>query len=236
MPFYRGQWALFGRTDPVLVAGRTGTNGGAVDADEALRRLVDLVPLAGGAQAIDPTRGLGRLLAPALGSVPDGGLVVLLDAQASRPPVDLPASVRGCVIDPSDPTGSGAHEEVRNALRRGEFVLAVGDDKELGQLAASLPEELAVLLRRMPRRRLDQLDGGPFGVIHDPLLGYVGALRQCGRWHLDQHAVYARQTEAGLALTLLHQQSPSLVDILVPDGRHTRLDRCPRHGSPVVRR
>jgi hypothetical protein len=236
VPFYRGQWALFGRTDPILVPERTGVNGGAVGADEALRRIVDLVPLAGGTQTIDPARGLGRTLTAALGSSAARGLVVLLDAQATQPPVDLPASMRGCLIDPADATASGAHEEVRDALRRGDLVLAVGDDKELGQLAANLPEELVALLHRMPRRRLDQLDGGPFGLIHDPLLGYLGALGQCGRWHLDQRAVYARQTDAGLAFTLLHQDSPSLVDILVQDGRHARLDRCPRHGSPVVRR
>src|SRR4051812_50046789 len=60
VPFYRERWALDGREDPVVVPGRTGTNGGAAPLAEAVHRLVDLVPLAGGAAPPDPARGLGR--------------------------------------------------------------------------------------------------------------------------------------------------------------------------------
>jgi hypothetical protein len=56
VPFYRERWALDGRTDPVVVPGKTGTNGGAISPEEALRRVADLVPLSGG------SRDVGALL------------------------------------------------------------------------------------------------------------------------------------------------------------------------------
>jgi hypothetical protein len=79
------------------------------------------------------------------------------------------------------------------------------------------------------------LGGGPHGLIHDRLLGYLGALRGCGHWHLDWKRVYARETAAGLAFTLLRQDSPRFVDILLADGLRGRIEPCPRHGTPVVR-
>ncbi|HET6703563.1 MAG TPA: hypothetical protein VFH84_01240, partial [Amycolatopsis sp.] len=42
VPFYRERWALDGREDPVVVPGRTGTNGGAAPLAEAVHKLVDL--------------------------------------------------------------------------------------------------------------------------------------------------------------------------------------------------
>jgi hypothetical protein len=121
VPFYRERWALDGRTDPVVVPGKTGTHGGAVPIAEALRRAADLVPLAGG---------------------------------------DAPIGL-----------------------------------------------ELGVL-------------GGP---------------GPCGHWHLDWPRVYTRETGAGLAFTLLRQRSPRLVDIVPAEPIGSRLGRCPRHGTPVVR-
>jgi hypothetical protein len=123
VPLYRERWALDGRTDPVLVPGRTGTHGGAVDAKEAQRRLADLVPLAGGP----------------------------------------------------------AHD---------------GDD------------------------------------LRGRLLGGLTERRSCGQSHVDWRRLYVRETEAGLAFTLLWQRSPRLVDILV--GVEGRVGTCPRHGTPVV--
>jgi hypothetical protein len=119
--------------------------------------MADLVPLAGGAQAVDPLRGHR----PALALLP-----------------------RGC----------GAP----------------------GQCA------------------IGELNRHPGALIHDPMLGFLGALRECGRWHLDWPRVYARETEAGLAVTLLWQRSPRLVDILVGDGVVAEVVRCPRHGTPTV--
>jgi hypothetical protein len=123
VPLYRERWALDGRTDPVLVPGRTGTNGGAIEAKEAWRRAADLVPLSGG-------------------------------------------RVHG------------------------------GDD------------------------------------LRERLLGGLTERRSCGWSHVDWRRVYVRATDAGLAVTLLWQRSPRLVDLLV--GVDGRVGTCPRHGTPVV--
>lgn len=230
VPLYREQWALSGRTDPVLVPGRPGVHSGAVRKEDALRRLVDLVPLAGGTATLDPQRGLGPALSARF-AFRRGGFVAVLDKTDVLPPSDLPRGVTGCVLDlPSGPAES-AWLALTVALRRDVPVIAVGTDKQLAALAAELPEELAVRLDAVPVRALRELDSGPHGLLHDSVLGYLGALRQCGRWHVDWRRVYARETDAGIAMTVLSQRSPALVDILVGPGT---LGRCPRHGTPVV--
>lgn len=226
VPFYRERWALDGREDPVLVPGRTGTNGGAAPLAEAVHKLVDLVPLAGGAPRTEPVRGLGRVLRTAREPGP-GSLVVLLGPDGLRPPADLPKGVRGCVTDPDEPSVS-VLREVDAVLRRGGRVLAVGDDKAI----AAFSEDPRV--EAVPHRELDSLDAGPYGVLHDPALGYLGALGNCGRWHLDWRHVYARPTAAGLAFTLLRQDSPRFVDVLPAGGVRGEIATCPRHGTPVV--
>src|SRR4051794_7999329 len=124
VPFYRERWALDGREDPVLVPGRTGTDGGAAPLAEALHQVVDLVPLAGGTQRTEPGRGLGRVLRTAR-KPGRGSLVVLLGPDGLRPPPDLPTGVRGCVTDPDTPSAA-VLGEVTAVLRRGHRVLAVG--------------------------------------------------------------------------------------------------------------
>jgi hypothetical protein len=125
VPLYRERWALDGRTDPVLVPGRTGTSGGAIEAKEAGRRAADLVPLSGG------------------------------------------------------------------SVHSGENLC-------------------------------------------EPLRAGLTERRSCGQSHVDWRRVYVRETDAGLAFTLLWQRSPRLVDILV--GVEGRVGTCPRHGTPVVLR
>ncbi len=61
VPFYRERWALDGRTDPVVVPGKTGSNGGAIRPEEALRRVADLVPLAGGSREVGALLDLSAL-------------------------------------------------------------------------------------------------------------------------------------------------------------------------------
>ena len=58
VPYYRELWALHGRTDPVVVPGRTGVDAGATPAEVAAGRLPDLVPLRGGSAEVNPYRGL----------------------------------------------------------------------------------------------------------------------------------------------------------------------------------
>lgn len=230
MPLYRERWALSGRTDPVVVPGRHGVHSGAIQKDDALRRLADLVPLGGGTALVETLRGLGPALASRF-PLRGGGFVAVLDKMDTRSPSDLPRGVTGCVLDlPAGPAES-AWLTLTAALRRGGPVFAVGTDKQLAELAGELPEELTTRLEVVPNRTVRELDSGPYGLLHDSLLGYLGALRQCGRWHLDWRRVYARETDAGLAVTLLGLPSPCLVDILV--GPAT-LGRCPRHGTPVV--
>jgi hypothetical protein len=236
VPLYRERWALAGRTDPVLVPGRTGAHGGAITVAEARHKMVDLVPLAGGAATPDPARGLGRVL-PGARQVEPATLVVVVDPAIPRPPTDLPRRLRGCVLDPESLSADGVstvRDELVNTLRRNGRVLAVGPDKGIAGLVSALPEDLASGVDRLPHRELDRLDGGPFGVIHDPLLGYLGSFGPCGRWHLDWPRVYARVTTGGLAFTLLKQRSPRLVDVLVAGGVRGEVEPCPRHGTPVV--
>jgi hypothetical protein len=228
VPLYRERWALSGRTDPVVAPGRSGVHSGAIQKAEALRRLVDLVPLRGGTTLVDSLRGLGPALSAGF-ALRGGGFVAVLDKADVLPPSDLPRGVTGCVLDLG--SSESAWRALTVALGRDKPVFAVGADKELAALVAELPEELAIRLDAVPRREVDELDSGPYGLLHDSLLGYLGALRQCGRWHLDWRRVYARETDAGLAVTLLAQRSPCLVDILV--GPAT-LGRCPRHRTPVV--
>lgn len=232
VPFYRERWALDGREDPVLVPGRTGTDGGAVPLAEALHQLVDLVPLAGGPQWADPGRGLGRVLRTAR-PPGRGGVVVLFGPDGLRPPADLPRGVRGCVADPDAPAAP-VLAELTSVLRRGHRVLAVGDDKAITTFTAAVPDELAHRVEAVPHRELDSLDAGPYGVLHDPALGYLGAFAGCGRWHLDWPHVYARPTSGGLAFTLLRQGSPRFVDVIPAGGVRGEIAPCPRHGTPVV--
>jgi hypothetical protein len=56
----------------------------------------------------------------------------------------------------------------------------------------------------------------------------------CGQWHVDWRRFYARNTEHGVAVTLLRQPNPRLVDVLVGADVARRVATCPRHGSPVV--
>lgn len=233
VPFYRERWALSGRTDPVLVAGRHGVHGGAVRTTDVLRRSAELVPLSGGGARLDPHRGLGPVLA--MRTPPgDTGVAVVLDKMDVLPPVDLPRGLRGCVLDPDSEPAGGTLLAITNALRRGVSVVAVGDDKQLAGLAALLPDDLAVRLDPLPRRALGELDGGPDGLLHDDVLGHLGRFGHCGRWHLDWRRVHARVTDGGLAFTLLRQRSPRLVDVLAGGGVAGAVEPCPRHGTPVV--
>jgi hypothetical protein len=232
VPLYRERWALDGREDPVVVAGKMGTNAGAIGAEEAARKLVDLVPLAGGATEFDPCRGLGPVLRDARPPSP-GTVVVVLGQVTCRPPADLPRGVRACLLD-AEALPDTALAELVSTLRRNGKVIAVGSDKALGLLTAAVGADVAARLEAVPHRQLDELDGGPFGVLHDPDLGYLGAFRACGRWHVDWRNVFARNTSGGLAFTLLTQRSPRLVDILIASGVRGRIEPCPRHGTPVV--
>lgn len=222
VPLYRERWALDGRTDPVLVAGRTGADGGAVAAAEIWRRLADVVPLAGGTREPDPLRGVRRVIAMDR-LAGRGDLVFVLDDDR---PQDRTDGLRRERICRPDELGFLTGASQRSAV-------VVGTPERL----AGIHDGLRARLRVVPSLGLDRLSEveGQRGVLHDPLLGFLGALRRCGGWHLDWPRVYARETTAGLAMTLLWQRSPRLVDVLACGGVKGVLDRCPEHGTPVVR-
>jgi len=220
VPLYRERWALEGRTDPVVVPGRTGTDGGATAPDVLARRMADLVPLAGGPTTIDPLRGLGSVLQSCL-PLPAGTVVA---ASAARPPSDLPRGVRGCLLGP------GELAELENLARRNRKIVAVATAKELDQLPAALADQVD----RVPCHEIGELGNGPYGIVTDPLLGVLGGIHACGRWHLDWTTVYARVTPTGLAFSLLRQRSPRLVDVLTGGGVPGAIEACPRHGTPVL--
>jgi hypothetical protein len=113
-------------------------------------------------------------------------------------------------------------------------VVAVGTDKQLARLVETLPASDVTALRHLPVRALDQLGAGPHGLMHDPLLGFAGSFRECGRWHVDWRRVHVRETTGGLAFTLLDQRSPRLVDVLAGGGVAGKVAWCPRHATPVV--
>ncbi|GLZ38869.1 hypothetical protein Acsp05_24930 [Actinokineospora sp. NBRC 105648] len=213
VPFYRERWALSGRTDPVVVSGRFGDDGGAVPVARIAGRLPELVPLAGGRADVDPVRGLGTVLRP-----PAGSLVVMVGA---LPPMDLPEGVRCAVVEPSE-------ESVVDFTA--PSVIAVGAPKDLARLANALPEHV----RQVPLVAIDELADVDTGLIADDVLGILGDRRDCGQWHLDWQRVYARATPLGLAFTLLRQQSPRLVDVVPVEGARGAVASCPRHGSPVI--
>ncbi|MBM7773623.1 hypothetical protein JOD54_003827 [Actinokineospora baliensis] len=201
VPFYRERWALVGRTDPVVVDGRTGEHGGAVPAADVAGRLPDLVPLAGGDATVDPLRGLEIVLHQCARVTPE---TVILGA-----------------VPPHHPRGF-ALESTPDELRG--HVLAVGTPEELAGVAAEIPRVPLVA----PSER------GEEGLLVDDLLGVLGGVRDCGNWHLDWPRVYARETPLGLAFTLLLQRSPRLVDIVPAGGAEGRIERCPRHRTPVI--
>lgn len=223
VPLYREFWSPLSGREPGMAA--------AITADEAVRKLFELVPLAGGDTRLNPLRGLGPVLRRVRG-LGSGGLIVVLGRDGGEPR-DLPRRWRCRLLDPRLIAGTEpVLAELDDALRRGRAVLAVGADGDLVTLTEVLPASAE--LDRVPARRLGALGDGRSGVIHDPALGYLGALGNCGRWHLDWRRVYARRTDAGLALTLLRQRSPRLVDVLVEGAQHADIAPCQVHRTPVV--
>jgi hypothetical protein len=210
----------------------------AITVDEAVRKLIDLVPLAGGDEGLNPLRGLGPALRRVCRSrrLGSAAFVVVLGRHGGEPR-DLPRRWRCRLLDPRAIAAAEAEPvlaELGDALRRAQTVLAVGADGDLIALTGALPAVAAHRLDRVPARGLGELGAGRPGVIHHPALGYLGALGNCDRWHLDWPRVYARRTGAGLALTLLRQPSPRLVDVLVEGSQRTDIAPCPVHRTPVV--
>ena len=153
-----------------------------------------------------------------------------------------------------------AHERVVRSsfasvpFYRERWALVTGDPAGVAELEQRRDDLVPIggTPRFDPRRGLDRLlrrvdhtgaawsarDPLPAGAtagstIRDGLLGDLAVLRDCGHWHLDWRRIYARNTPRGVAFTLLRQQSPRLVDVVVAPGP-LRVMICPRHHSPGV--
>ncbi|WP_433430368.1 hypothetical protein [Nonomuraea sp. CA-141351] len=103
-----------------------------------------------------------------------------------------------------------------------------------GQIA-ELPDrpDRARLLLRVPLTDLGTHEHGH--VVHDGHLGYLGGRhRGCGQVHVNWRRVHVRQTPEGPLFTLLRRRRPTLVGISVPGTAHLALERCRRHGTPVL--
>lgn len=118
------------------------------------------------------------------------------------------------------------------------------DDRRSHQAITRLAVEVGAAQRR-PGRDLgpavvvEQLAAAqaplsPGTLLRDPLLGYLGVVGDCGFWHLPWAEVYARRTDVGIAVTLLRQRSPRLVDVLLPGAAAADLSLCIRHSCPVL--
>ncbi|MEV4113336.1 hypothetical protein [Nonomuraea sp. NPDC049695] len=120
------------------------------------------------------------------------------------------------------------------ALRAAREPALLGDP---GQLA-ELPDHpgRARLLVRLPLTDLETHERDAHGhVVHDAQLGYLGGRdRGCGQVHVNWRRVHVRQTPAGPLFTLLRRRRPTLVGISVPGAAHLAVERCGRHGTPVL--
>jgi hypothetical protein len=73
-------------------------------------------------------------------------------------------------------------------------------------------------------------------VLHEPSLGYLGALvPSCRSFHLDWRRVHAGERDGAVTLSLLRERRPTLLCIVPPGAEAVTVVACPRHGSPVLR-
>lgn len=246
VPYYRELWSLTEQGRPSTV-------------EDLIAREPDLVPLRAGAARTVPWRGLEASVRIARGSrLPRATRITVSYAR----PVGLAPSGRehgaagwasrvaavtewlgrigrggngnqedpphGIMVTPAEDLA----DVVGALVAGGSRVVVVGDRTELAPVEANGPQ-VSTLVRCDPRELASAAPEGG-AVLYLPLLGYLGALAPCGRWHLAVHQVFARplSDSGGVALTLLHQRSPRLVDVSLGDS--VRLDRCPRHQTPVL--
>lgn len=136
----------------------------------------------------------------------------------------------GVLLSPSAVVTSPEH---RAALSASTDVKGwvVGGPEELASLPAGTP--LRPVLRLPIAAAAGPAPAGP-ALLFEPRLGYLGALRpRCRRFHLDRH-VYARERSGTVTLSLLGRRSLILLDVVPPAADSVRIDRCPRHATPIL--
>lgn len=137
--------------------------------------------------------------------------------------------------------------EHRAALNR--EAMAVVDAGGAGWLVGA-PEELAALpeggdprLRPVHRLPVAAVADGAHSangdaplLLHEPVLGYLGArVPGCGEVHLDDR-VYARERDGVVTFSLPRSRRPVLLEMVPPGADRVSVGACPRHGTPSLRR
>jgi hypothetical protein len=112
----------------------------------------------------------------------------------------------------------------------------VGTPEELASLpsAAGIP---LIPVARLPVRAASlPVSVGTPALLHDPVLGYVGALvPECGEFHLDHPRVYPRERGGLLTLSLPRSRRPTLLAIACAGAETVRAAECDSHRTPVLR-
>ncbi|MFF3731905.1 hypothetical protein ACFYXM_16660 [Streptomyces sp. NPDC002476] len=158
------------------------------------------------------------------------GLDVYEVARSLRDPVRAHGSTWRVLLDATAHTDPYAEPGIRpGALPEGP-ALVVGDPGTPGGRD----------LVRVARTSLAEAAGSrPSGgsLWYEPWLGHLGAVPpSCGELHLNTGRVHARLLGDTTVLTLLRRRRPTLVHVCPEAAERFRPERCPVHGTPIVRR
>ena len=221
VPFYREAWALHGA--------------GPVTGDDVRRRREDLVPLHGGSAVIDRDRGVEVVAVSGRAGV---DAVLVVSRSAPSPVRRMPGGPRRVWLPPAgaDDPAAGRLVDVVAGVRAGRRFVAVGAAGDLAALRTRLPADARAGLPAVAVVATDDEEPAPApgALLRDPVLGFLATAAACGLWHLDWRRVHARQSGAGVAVSLLRQRSPRLVDVLLAGPARWTVATCARHGTPVL--
>jgi hypothetical protein len=141
-----------------------------------------------------------------------------------------PGRPYGVLLSPAAVVTSPQHRAALNASAGGRGWVVGGPDE-----LASLPPGIRLRpVLRLPGAAAAVPAPDASVVLFEPRLGYLGAVRpQCRRFHLDAY-VHAHERSGTVTLSLLGRRRLTLLDIVPPGADSLRLDRCPRHGTPIL--
>lgn len=247
VPHYRERFAATGTLPPL-------------SRDDVGSRLHLLMPLGA---ALLPRRDPGRLAAERVAELREAlglaghridGRPVYEVTQALRDPVRAHGTHWRVLLGPGAETDPYVSRETSAVVSRetslplpGGPALVVGDAGELAAVLGSGAPGGLVAVERMNLTAAATAAAAPSDAASDrppggslwyePWLGYLGAVPvDCGDLHLNTRRVHARLLDGGTVLTLLKRRRPTLVHVRPEGGELFRPERCPRHGSPILRR
>jgi hypothetical protein len=147
----------------------------------------------------------------------------------------------GVLLSASAIVADTARAEERNvktlaqAAARGR-VWVVGAPADLSALPGLADGRLDTV-HRVPVSFVEHpADGGERPVVlHDPVLGYVGArVPDCGRFHVDWQRVHVRERAGVVTFSLLGRRRPTLLEMCPSGVDRLRVAICARHATPVL--